>query len=676
MKVPTPLYLDFEFTNVSEQKLRLVSCVTFSEERNELKKWWLDYDPKEQENLKSYLSSFELFISYSAVAECRSFYSLGLNPLDFKWIDLFIEYRCLTNNNDSLMYGKQLVDGEVKMTYKPKPKWERTEEDEDSPGFKPNHSLAEATYKLLGEIRDTEHKTKMRNLIISGPASFSKEERNSILEYGVDDVTHLPALYREMKQKFFLLDPSLTKEGLLEDMLLRGRYSAHTSRMETFGYPINLKKTKNFSKNVGNILFDCQRDINEQFPDIVPFKWSKKDQKFSWDQNKTREWVTSLGYKDWTKTDTGKQSLSLEAFTKYFDFKHDYPRGNFGAQIVRFLKLKQSLYGFVPTKDGKRKNFWDSVGKDGRVRPYMNHYGAQSSRSQPSSTGFMFLKPAWMRALVEPVKGYALGGIDFGSQEFLISALESGDMNMINTYLSGDVYLGFYKAAGIVPKTATKESHKAERETAKSTVLGISYLMTKYGLALKLSSDTGKKYTEEEAQEQIDIFYETFPVLEERQHQIIEEYKSDGFIRLPDGWYMWGDNENFRSVVNCPIQGRGGVVMRKAVDLAYKRGLYVPFTLHDALYIEFKRGNEHEMEILEECMREAFVSCFPKDMYKYASKIKLDPFIWGPEYEKDSEIVLASGKKIPCSNLYLDERAKTDYDAFSKYFEEQFYEIL
>lgn len=676
------LMLDFEFSGVNEPKVKLVSCSTYNLETGKKIKWWLFKDPKRQAELLAYLKKFECLIGYSCIAEARSVIALGADPLDWEWEDLFLEYRMLTNHNNELQWGKQLVDGKVKFVRKPKPKWERTEDDIGM-GFRPTHSLAEATYKLTGEIRDTEHKNKMRDLIISYPEKFTSGEREAILEYNMDDVVFLDRIREEIKKHFVkLVLPSRRREGFV-DMLeykrearARGRYAAHTAWMENNGYPIDVEATRNFSHSVANIIFDTQREINQLFPEIKPFRWNRANNCFSWDQKKTKEWIND--HHDpakWMKTDGGDLSLSLEAFERFYPFKHDYPKDNFGAQMVRFLKLKQSLYGFVPPQNKKsgKKTFWDYVGPDGRVRPYMNIFGAQSSRSQPAATGFMFLKPAWMRALVKPAPGKFMAGIDYGQQEFFVAGLQSRDKVMIDAYLSGDPYLAFAKMTKMVPMNATKDSHKFERDLCKSTILGISYLMTKYGLSTKLTNDTGRVWTEDEAQDQIDLFYDTFSDLFDAQQQLMEDYGDTiDFIKLPCGWYMWGDNENIRSVVNVPVQGTGASVMRKAIDLNHARGgAYVPFTLHDAIYIEGRVGEEHKIAILRDAMRDAFVSFFP-DYKKEAAKIKLDPFAWSPEYERDSELVVkhnGESWRIPCSDVYLDPRAESDYHRFCKYFE-------
>jgi DNA polymerase-1 len=677
--------LDFEFNRVVEPTVNLVCCATQDIKSGATKKFWLHKSPKNKAALADYLRQFQILIGYACVAEARSLLALSLDPLKWDWLDLFLEYRMLTNHNDDLQWGKQLVDGKVKFFKKPKPKWERTEEDAAA-GFKATHSLAEATYKLTGEIRDTEHKTKMRDLIISAPDDFTPAERRSIMDYCLEDVVFLPKIWEREKEEFGKLDANTSMQEYFHEALNRGRYSAHTAIMEATGYPINVEATRNFSRSIPHIIMECQRDINAQFPDIRPFKWKKNESRFSWNQVATREWIEDKhDTSKWMKTNGGKKkipklSLSLDAFERFYAFKHSYPRGNFGAQMVRFLKLKQNLYGFSESGGG-RKNFWDSVGSDGRVRPYMNIFGAQSGRSQPGASGFIFLKPAWMRVLVQPEPGRYIAGIDYGQQEFFLSALESEDQNMIAAYMSGDPYLYGAKLAGAIPEDGTAETHKIERNLFKNTYLGILYGMTKWGLAIKLTNDTGRQYDEEDAQEQIDIFEESFPQYMAWKEELMDAYSEGCGIRLPCGWRMWSDNDNLRSVCNVPIQGFGASVLRKDVDLAVGRGNSVIFTLHDATYIEGSMKNfKRDLAVLYKSMREAFQFYYKgTKYYDVAGHIKLDPFAWSPDFKKDSEseiIVYGKRVKVPCSNLYIDERSISEYERFKKYFEQPDTDLL
>ncbi len=674
--------IDFEYNKVTHPNVNLVCCTTYNDETDETFEWWLHNNLEQQQKLKTYLERniLNTFFAWAVTAEARSFLALGLNPVEFKFVDGFLEYRCLTNHNDALQYGKQLVDGKVKETKRPPPKWKRSEEDK-AEGFKPKHNLAEATYKLCSVIRDTEHKDKMRDLIISDPDSFTPEEQKAIQDYCTEDVKFLPELYEKIYVEYenLLGRRNLDPELLLKEQLLRGKYSSLTAKMESRGYPIDYEKTKNFSSSVGPLLEECQREINSLFPDIKPFKYKRVDRRFSMDTKAIKKWLTeNVDTKLWMKTSGGKKkikdlSLSLDAWTHVFDFKHSYPKDNFGAQMVRYFKLKQNMNGFVPAinKEGKKtkRDFWDAVGPDQRVRPYFNIYGSQSSRSQPGSTSFLFLKPAWMRSLCAPSKGRAIGSIDYGSEEFYISALVSKDKNMISSYLSGDIYLAFSKLAGAVPEDGTREQYGKERNIFKQVVLSISYMQTAMGLSKKLTEETGEEFTETQGQELINKFYEAYSVFGEWQTEIQNTYKRERHLKLLCGWYLWGDNPNFRSSTNFVSQGFGAAIMRKAVEFAEELGLEVIVTLHDALYIEFDSSDYSAMDKLADAMRRAFEFYFTGEMKDFASKIKMDPFIWGPDFETDSTVTTPGGLVIDCSDIYVDSRSISEFEQFKGYFE-------
>jgi hypothetical protein len=194
--------------------------------------------------------------------------------------------------------------------------------------------------------------------------------------------------------------------------------------------------------------------------------------------------------------------------------------------------------------------------------------------------------------------------------------------------------------------------------------------MSKYGLANKLTQDTGKIVTVEEAQELINNFYEVYADFKEWQDGLIREYqnKEIDYIKLSDGWYCFGDNPNARSVGNVPVQGEGSCVMRKADFLCHEKGLYAPFTLHDALYIEIDHDDLAAIDTFIECMRDAFVYFFPNHK-EAASQVRLDVYAWSKSYEEDSVLTTPKGNKIDCSNIYVDERSEKEYAQFSKYFE-------
>ena len=650
------IFLDFEYNKVTEKHINVV-CASFLVD-NKITRFWLN-EVDNTSKIVTFVNQYKdsVFVSYNVEAESQAFISLGLSPVSYKWIDLYLEYKHLVNHNHKIQYGEQLLNGKIVTTSPPRNKWTSTEEQRKyDNNSKPNTGLAAACFKLLGIIIDTDRKNKMRSIIIESNYDKIEKNKEEILEYCDSDVKYLPLLLKAIEKEYSILPYQPTTKEIIS----RAEYSARTAVMVSLGYPVDVEAVNNFSNSVKDILWEVQNEINELFPDILPFT-KKRDRTFSWSQIRTKKWVTSQGFSNWMKTDKGDVSLSLEAFSKFFDFRHNFPKDSFGAQMVRYLKLRQSLNGFSPNASNKFVNY---LGSDGRVRPYFNIYGSQSSRSQPKATGFLFLKSAWMRALCVPPKGRVIGAIDYKSQEFLLAAVSSKDNNMIDAYMSGDPYLYFAKQAGAVPPSGTKETHGEARNLFKATTLGLSYDMSKVGLAKKLTNDLGRFVSEEEAQRLIDKFYSLYSTYKKWKWKIGRTYIKNKCLRLADGWCMWGDNSNMRSVGNFPIQGLGSVIMRKAVSLAQDSGLDVIQTLHDALYIEYNLGEEHSMEILASCMQEAFRYYMPN--YFKNLKIGMDANIWSTELEEG--IAQIGDLKVKQQNIYIDARCIEEYNKFKKYF--------
>jgi hypothetical protein len=425
---PKFAYHDYEYTGVSEPTLRLVSCAVLSDGVKD--SIWLDGDEKNQERLRAYYLSLPkgtVLVAFNVEAEARSMLDLGIDPLQFEWIDLYLEFLMLMNHNNEIGFGEHYVDGRVVKLRPFKDK-------------KPNGSLATALFKMLKIKIDTDHKDAIRDLIISDPARFTDEQRRSILEYGEGDVVHLPELHRAIWAYYGKRLPKSRLRDLFDQAKKRARYAVRTAAMVKRGYPIQVDWAANLSASTGALIDSLIRDIISQFPgdkNLQPFYWNKKECRWSMDQTNVRAWIVASGNaKGWPLTKGGKLgdkkqlSLSGEDFEDRFSFSHTYPRGHYGAQLVRYFKLKQSLNGFTkPAKEStatgtkKKKKFFDYLGSDGRVRPYFNIFGAQSSRTQPASTGFIMLKPAWQRALIKPRKGKMIVGCDMSSEEFLLSAL-------------------------------------------------------------------------------------------------------------------------------------------------------------------------------------------------------------------------------------------------------------
>jgi hypothetical protein len=691
------IFIDFEYRESNERQMDLVCVSMLNLASGSRKSRWLHNDNSQKITLFNELVKFNelgyAFVAYNVVAEARCFISLGLDPVEFTWIDLMLEHRQLTNSRNKLAYGAQLIKGNVVKTVN-RSKWDLTEEQLDKLNrSKCVCSLASAAYKFTGRLIDTEHKSKTIDMILSNEA-FNPTEQKIIIKYCLSDVIILPDILRSMVKEYMIWFknlPSLSRNHLADGcldlgsaMLLRGRYAALTALMVSRGYPVKRDWFVNFLNAVPEIYKGVRTDIASQFEELPPFvrKYKKKNDDMRMSTKNIREWITTKsGFsKGWLKTDTGQLSLKSEAWQKFYNFKHDYPKGNYAAQIMRWNSFRQSMSGFAESefKDSKILEYY---GKDSRIRPYKNPYGTLTGRSAPSSRSFIPLKTAWSRSMIylEDSSKF-LCSIDYGSQEVLIQAIISGDRSLYESYVSGDVYLDFAKKAGAIPKEGTKKSHPEQRNLYKTAFLAIGYGVGFRTLANQIASNTGEKPDEEKAKELIEQFYEVYHVyksyLDETKQiygfdNIYEKPSGKGFLQLPCGWILFGDNLSHRSVGNFMIQGTGSTIMREAVYKCYQKKLPVVYTLHDALTCEL--SNSDEIVKFQSCMKDAFVEVMThfehqnKQAKSWANKIRLDTNCWG-EYFKNSSLPDTSIKQ---QVIYIDERAESSFDFYSKYFMEK-----
>jgi hypothetical protein len=649
-----PCFIDFEFNKTTERDLNLVCasalCYVDGVEVMQ-RRFWLLGTVGQRRNCLEFLNYISqagyTLVAYAAEAEARSILTIDPAFKRMPVIDLYLEYRQLLNHDHALAYGDQLIGGEVRRTTPPKSKWDVGAEGDDEDHSKAPANLAAACFKLLGVKIDTAEKEAVRALIIAGDSDAINAEADRIQAYCDEDVRHLPALLKAVIARH--VRRSNPKEQWLAEALQRGEYAWRTAVMVRHGYPVDVPSLGRFKANVGEILKSAAEECNAA-SDLRPFRWNKKELRYSLNEKAMRDFIAAQGLPYWRQTEKRGPSLSKEAFGDWFDGASP----GLGGAYYRYVKAKQSLNGFLP---GAKKKFDDYLGSDGRVRPYFGIYGSQSSRSQPGAAGFIPLKSHWMRVFIKPPKGRAIVSMDYASQEFLIAAVLSQDAAMMDAYRSGDVYLAFAKAAKLAPADATKESHKAIRDKCKGLVLGISYDMTAKGLAPRLKID------EAEAQKLIDTFYDTYPDYAEWKSATISEYETEDELRLPDGWRMYGDNDNIRSVGNFPVQGFGAVVMRKAVAIAQDAGLDVIYTLHDSIVAEIPCRDFRYAATLRTLMQEAF-GFYAKD-YGEFPMIRVDGDIWSPEYGKIAGAALLDGVKIMTE--YVDEKGAADLARYRQF---------
>lgn len=282
-------------------------------------------------------------------------------------------------------------------------------------------------------------------------------------------------------------------------------------------------------------------------------------------------WLIAAGI-PWPRLDSGALALDDDTFRQ---MARAYP------QVAPLRELRHSL--------GEMRLFSDlTIGSDGRNRCLLSPFRSITSRNQPSNAKFVFGPSCWLRGLIRPAPGRAIAYVDWSQQEFGIAAALSGDAAMRDAYLSADPYLTFAKQAGAVPATATKASHKAEREQFKVCALAVQYGMGEHSLAQSL----GKPPIY--ARELLRLHRETYPRFWKWSEAAVNHAMLLGWLQTVFGWRVQvGAKANPRSLANFPMQANGAEMMRLACCLATERGIAVCAPIHDALLVE---GEADEIE--------------------------------------------------------------------------------
>lgn len=647
------VYIDFEFYNTSEKFVTPV-CASLLVNNVTESYWLLDKDEAIQRNLwgalKNRLEELQgthTFVCYAATAEGRAIDALFEGQISlyrFTVIDLHLEYKGVLNHSE-YSYGAQLIDGKVKFTEPKLSKWEIENGDEQEySSDKPSSSLGSAIFKMIGKQIDTQHKTTMRNIIISGDYGSIKANQKFIQEYCDSDVKYLP----ELTKKILQINRDLIAGNLgyketeyMASVTNRGSLTfASCTYIEYLGVPLDYEALSNLSENIEDIYADTYADASVRIlgeHKFTPFYYSAKERRWKTSEKSLRSFIGSLPQASkWKKTDSGEFSLAGEAFEQFCSERHVYS-DNIISQMCRINQLKTSLNSMRINPN--KRNFFDSIGSDKRSRPYLNPLGTQSSRFAPPATTFLFAKSAWLRSLCNTEnKEKIIISLDYSQQEFLLSAVISGDTNMMQAYTSGDVYLATAKLAKAVPADATKASHPLERQLFKSVVLGISYSMTKYGLAEEiepyiLNQDERNKfgsgcrfknrsalndYCMEEANKLIDLFWSAYPTYKEFSDEIHPEYIENEGLAIPFSLFpMHGLNKNKRSVGNVKIQGSGAAILINLLKRLQQWSLSkysepcVIAPLHDACYLEIPYYNysrlKEDLHAIKGCFEKAYL---------------------------------------------------------------------
>jgi DNA polymerase family A len=363
-----------------------------------------------------------------------------------------------------------------------------------------------------------------------------------VLDYCQKDVDALERL-------FMVLAPKLD----LPRALLRGRFMPACSQIEWNGVPINTETLGLLREHWTDIQDALITEIDKGFG-VFEGRSFRRDR-----------FARLLAHMrtPWPLSESGQLDLSEEAFR----------------QQAKAFPWVAPLHELRVTLSGLRLESL-AVGADQRNRVLISPYGARTSRNTPSNSQFVFGPATWIRSLIRPPENYGIAYIDWKAQEVGIAAKLSNDHALMAGYLSGDVYLHFGRQAGLVPTTATKETHKTERALFKQCFLATGYGQGEFGLAQRIGQPLIV------ARDLLRAHRRTYHKFWAWSDAAVDHALLRGATHTIFGWQLrLGENPNVRSLRNFVVQGNAAEMMRIAAALATERGLPVCAVVHDAFMI-------------------------------------------------------------------------------------------
>ena len=199
--------------------------------------------------------------------------------------------------------------------------------------------------------------------------------------------------------------------------------------------------------------------------------------------------------------------------------------------------------------------------------------------------------------------------------------MQSGDANLMECYLSGDIYLSFAKMAGAAPEDATKTSHSAVRNKFKITVLALQYGQGIHGLAKRLN------ICGVEARHLIENHKRTFSEFWGWNARRCNSAWGKSKLVTPLGWPLHlHPGTNPRTVMNFPMQATGADILRQLCIQLDRGGFDLCAPIHDAVLVECDVCDVYEVgKAVQDEMVQAAATVLGDDRIKTDAKIVCHP---------------------------------------------------
>ncbi|MFZ4454279.1 DNA polymerase [Salibacterium aidingense] len=248
------------------------------------------------------------------------------------------------------------------------------------------------------------------------------------------------------------------------------------------------------------------------------------------------------------------------------------------------------------------KNLPKEIKRDGRIHPSHNSYGAVTGRftcKSPNTQQMPSGRPE-IRNLFLSGEDRILIGIDYSQIELRVLAELANDPVLIDAFNNGkDIHSTTASQISGIDyeriesyKDVDGSPEQKQRKNAKPVNFGITYGLTKYGLANQLN------ITEKEAQKIINSYFENYPSIKRYMDTQKRNARRNGFVtdmfgrkrRLRDQYKRGFEYGADRQAGNFPIQSSAGGILKKAIvdlrPILPELDVNISLQIHDELLFD------------------------------------------------------------------------------------------
>ena len=411
----------------------------------------------------------------------------------------------------------------------------------------------------IPEVNPVE-KREMRELAMSnGP--FNQENTRRMQHYCQNDAdSNLRLLLR--------MEPRLDH---IDRVGRRGRYMRSLARVNHYGLHVDVEMIRLFGEYWERILLAMIEEANRHIP-VFDDDGSLRHEKL--------EAYVEANQIPWPRTITGL------CRTKGEDLK----------ELANMYPAVGILREVLSTRNQARIGNL-AIGKDGRCRTWYNPFGQKAGRNNPAANESVFNLASWFRGVIKPGPGMAICYLDYEAQEFAVAAALARDQHMMGVYQEGDPYIATGKRIGLIPLDGEDADFKRERSLCKTLTLGLNYGMSVEGFARR----TGLSYAKAKPlYDRLCGYYSAYRAWSKNQ---LDTALLRGYAVTKYGWTrrVIPEDRNPRSLVNFPIQGHGGEILRGACYRCTEHGIRVIGLVHDAILVEASEADIQD--VVEETER-------------------------------------------------------------------------